>query len=77
MERRANSSRHLLNYICICSCSNSSNFISACSYLSGDLEQLLSARVAILYQAGGEMSPWAGCVPGLSITPKGLAISCV
>lgn len=41
------------------------------------LEQLLSARVAILYQAGGKISPWAACSPKLSITPKGQAISCI
>lgn len=59
----AKGSRHLLNYICICSCSNRLNFVSACSYLSGDLEQLLSTHVAGPYKSGGKISPWASTHP--------------
>lgn len=73
----AKGNRHLLNYICICSCSNRLNFTSACSYLSGDLEQLLSTHVVRPYKSGGKTSPWAPCSPKLSITAKGQAINCI
>lgn len=72
----AKGNRDLLNYICICSCSNRLNFTSACSYLSGDLEQLLSTYVVGSYKSTGKISSWAPCSPKLSITAKGQPINC-
>lgn len=73
----AKGNRDPLNYICICSCSNILNFSSACSYPSGDLEQLLSTHVERSYKSGGKINPWAPCSPKLSITAKGQAINCI